>query len=32
VLYRAKVFHVVTRIADATGLGDNYLCFLRKPG
>ncbi len=30
VLYRAKVFHVVTRIADSLGHGDNYLCLLRK--
>lgn len=30
-LYRAKVFHVVTRLADMSGLGDNYLCFLQKP-
>lgn len=30
-LYRARVFHVVTRFADASGLGDNYLCFLQKP-
>ena len=32
VLYRAKVFHVVTRIADSLGQGDNYLCLLRKSG
>jgi SAM-dependent methyltransferase len=30
-LYRWKAFHVVTRSADAVGLGDSYLCFLRKP-
>lgn len=31
VLYRAKVFHIVTRMADFSGLGDNYLCVLQKP-
>ncbi len=30
-LYRLKIFHAVTRIADFSGLGDNYLCFLQKP-
>jgi 2-polyprenyl-3-methyl-5-hydroxy-6-metoxy-1,4-benzoquinol methylase len=30
-LYRARAFHVVTRVADASGVGDNFLCFLRKP-
>ncbi len=29
--YRAKVFHVVTRIADGVGVGDNLLCVLQKP-
>ena len=31
-LYRFKVFHVISRVADSTHIGDNYLCFLRKPG
>lgn len=32
VLYRTRVFHVVTRLADAVGMGDSMLCVLRKPG
>jgi SAM-dependent methyltransferase len=28
---RAKLFDVATRLADAFGMGDNILCFLRKP-
>jgi 2-polyprenyl-3-methyl-5-hydroxy-6-metoxy-1,4-benzoquinol methylase len=31
ILWRAKVFQAATRILDVFGLGDNYLCFLRKP-
>jgi Methyltransferase domain len=31
VLDRAKAFHLVTRIADRFGIGDNFLCILRKP-
>jgi len=30
-LYRARLFHLVTRTADALGRGDNFLCMLRKP-
>lgn len=30
-LYRIKLFHMVTRLADVIGLGDNFLCILRKP-
>ena len=30
-LYRARLFHLVTRTADAMGRGDNFLCMLRKP-
>lgn len=31
-LYRVKVFHVITRAADAFGIGDNLVCLLRRPG
>ena len=31
ILWRAKAFQAATRILDVFGLGDNYLCFLRKP-
>ena len=30
-LGRAGVYAIVTRVADATGRGDNLLCVLRKP-
>jgi 2-polyprenyl-3-methyl-5-hydroxy-6-metoxy-1,4-benzoquinol methylase len=30
-LERAKLFDVITRAADAFGVGDNILCILRKP-
>lgn len=30
-LYRVRAFHVVTRLADAVGQGDNLLCLLKKP-
>lgn len=30
-LYRLKVFHVATRAADSLGIGDNFVCILRKP-
>lgn len=31
-LHRARVYHAITRVADAAGRGDNLLCVLRKPG
>lgn len=30
-LERAKVFPVVTRLADGVGIGDNFVCILQKP-
>lgn len=30
-LERAKVFHLITRLADSLGSGDNFLCVLQKP-
>jgi 2-polyprenyl-3-methyl-5-hydroxy-6-metoxy-1,4-benzoquinol methylase len=31
ILHRSKINHLVTRLFDASGLGDNRLYFLRKP-
>jgi hypothetical protein len=31
ILHRSKLNHVVTRLFDGIGLGDNRLYFLRKP-
>jgi hypothetical protein len=30
-LYKAKLLHLITRLADGLGIGDNLVCTLRKP-
>jgi hypothetical protein len=30
-IHRTKINHILTRLADALGVGDNYLFFMRKP-